>query len=567
MNSSGSKILLSVAIAAAMAAISYITASAAPVRQLRSAWIVTGLGLDWPQLTYTPDEQRESLDRMLDRIAAANFNTVFIQLQIEGDVLWQSSLQPAAADVTGSPSMPMPYDVAAYAIEQAHQRGLDIYAVINPLDVGSRGAAYRYADNPIPHPINDLPQRLVGSGRHMYINPGTPDNIDYLRDLYAELIDNYDIDGIVIDRVEYPAGDFDDAATYADYRTAPQQPLEEWRRDNLDNIVTTVSTLAEERRPGTKIILTVDGASSTTDGLKSIPRYQELLDNGTIDYVVAKIYNRGTNGFSPTLESWIGTQYTPQTIMALTSESGYNATTNLPLSRQIEMATDDADIPGIVIYRTSPITDTGHPMAAERYAALRDDIFLTPAHVPPVPGWEKTTPAAPEMPKVERDGHKREYVISWDAPPLDAEATPIKYYTVYIARDGVTDVTDPHSELVHRVDTTEYVYPSDEEGLEFAITAFDINGNESAPAFTGGAEGAYLDSRPYVFRFYADNLFVAAPKAIKRLEIFTMWGNRVKYIPVDAPEVTVECGDLKGGVYVVHTIYTDGSSDTNKFIK
>lgn len=52
-----------------------------------------------------------------------------------------------------------------------------------------------------------------------------------------------------------------------------------------------------------------------------------------------------------------------------------------------------------------------------------------------------------------------------------------------------------------------------------------------------------------------------------RVDIYTMWGNPVKSIMTSGDEVSITCGDLDGGVYVVHTRYNDGGSDVNKFIK
>ena len=58
----------------------------APVRELRAVWITTVNGLDWPG-TYDPVQQRKSLAEILDKLAAAHFNTVFFQVRCRADAV------------------------------------------------------------------------------------------------------------------------------------------------------------------------------------------------------------------------------------------------------------------------------------------------------------------------------------------------------------------------------------------------------------------------------------------------------------------------------------------------
>lgn len=74
--------------------IAAIPVSAQPKREVRAVWLTTNSGLDWPGSETSPSRQKQSLIKILDRLAAANFNTVVFQAQVKGDVAWESSYQP-----------------------------------------------------------------------------------------------------------------------------------------------------------------------------------------------------------------------------------------------------------------------------------------------------------------------------------------------------------------------------------------------------------------------------------------------------------------------------------------
>ena len=69
-----------------------------PKHEVRAAWITAVYGLDWPQTRATSPEsirkQQAELIEILDRLKAANFNTVLFQTRTRGDVLYKSAIEP-----------------------------------------------------------------------------------------------------------------------------------------------------------------------------------------------------------------------------------------------------------------------------------------------------------------------------------------------------------------------------------------------------------------------------------------------------------------------------------------
>ena len=76
-----------------------------PKHEVRAAWITAVYGLDWPRTRATTPEsirkQQAELVEILDKLKAANFNTVLFQTRTRGDVLYQSAIEPYNSILTG----------------------------------------------------------------------------------------------------------------------------------------------------------------------------------------------------------------------------------------------------------------------------------------------------------------------------------------------------------------------------------------------------------------------------------------------------------------------------------
>ena len=97
--------------------------------EMRAVWITTVYGLDWPRdKADTPDgvrRQKESLIRILDRLQADGYNTVFLQLRHSGTVIYPSDYEPLSTRFAGEGFFG-DYDPVRFAIEACHERGMSL---------------------------------------------------------------------------------------------------------------------------------------------------------------------------------------------------------------------------------------------------------------------------------------------------------------------------------------------------------------------------------------------------------------------------------------------------------
>jgi len=107
----------------------------APEREFRAAWVATVANIDWPSAPgLAVWQQQAELRTILDRAAAMGLNAIVLQVRPTADAFYDSPLEPWSWYLSGkqgtAPSPP--YDPLAFAIEEAHRRGLELHAWFNP---------------------------------------------------------------------------------------------------------------------------------------------------------------------------------------------------------------------------------------------------------------------------------------------------------------------------------------------------------------------------------------------------------------------------------------------------
>ena len=150
--------------------------------QLRALWVVRTTLTD-------PD----SIVAMVDRAAAAGFNTILVQVRGRGDAYYQSRWEPKPATVLEQGPT---FDPLALVIREAHARGLGVHAWVNAYLVGGTGTLPTDPTHLIrtrPH-LLAVPREMA---REFYgLDPGAPrfaegllryaqDNLDRIEGIYA----------------------------------------------------------------------------------------------------------------------------------------------------------------------------------------------------------------------------------------------------------------------------------------------------------------------------------------------------------------------------------------------
>lgn len=400
-------------------------------RQLRGAWVASVANMHWPaQAGLTAARQREDLCLMLDRLAEARFNAVFFQVRPEGDALYRSELEPWSRFLSGRQGQDPGYDPLDYLVRQAHRRGLEVHAWLNP---------YRAQAVP-PPPAGDLPvpphqaavepESVLAYGALRWMDPAAPSVRGRLVRVCQDLTRRYDLDGMHFDDYFYPYPDgelpFPDQASYT--RSGTALSLGDWRRAQVNQAIQEVSSAIAAEKPYLRFGISPFGipAPEKPEKITGLDQYEKLyadtqhwMDQGWVDYLAPQLYwptTRQAQAYQPLLRWWQdhareGRYIFPGlNLAALGSKSEWDLT---EYRRQLALAQE-----GYIIWNVAPILENRQNVRAELFAA-------SAALTPPLARCADRVAATPEVTL-----HGSQVRLTF------TDSVPWRAYTVYGWQDG-----------------------------------------------------------------------------------------------------------------------------------
>jgi uncharacterized lipoprotein YddW (UPF0748 family) len=271
---------------------------------LRGAWLTTVDNIDWPSRKgLSVKEQQTELLNIFDILNQRKFNAVFFQIRPSADAFYQSSYEPWSIYLTGEQGADPGWDPLAFAITEAHKRGLQLHAWINP---------YRAVQNingaPVSpgHITNLHPEWFITYGRQKLFNPGLPEVWKHIVDVVCEIATKYDVDGIHMDDYFYPyrqpGKPFPDQSTFHKYQG--NLTIDDWRRGNVDTVIHMLHDALHKIKPQIPFGISPFGVwrNRSADPRGSDTRagqtnYDDLyadilkwLEQGWIDYAAPQLY-------------------------------------------------------------------------------------------------------------------------------------------------------------------------------------------------------------------------------------------------------------------------------------
>jgi uncharacterized lipoprotein YddW (UPF0748 family) len=198
------------------------------------------------------------------------------------------------------------YDPLAFAIKEAHKRGLQLHAWLNPYR--ARYHTTLSAASP-KHISNTHPELVRKYGKHLWLDPGEPAVRDYTIEVVLDVVRRYDVDGIHFDDYFYPYPEqdeegndyeFDDAASYEKYiESGGTLEISDWRRENVDTVVRRLSESIKNEKPHVMFGISPFGIwrPGYPEGIEGFDQYDRMwadpkkwLQEGLVDYLAPQLY-------------------------------------------------------------------------------------------------------------------------------------------------------------------------------------------------------------------------------------------------------------------------------------
>jgi len=282
----------------------------------RGVWVATVENIDFPKHATRAEFERDYL-AVVSTLRKLNFNAVIFQVRANNDAFYPSTLNPWSRWLSGTEGVGIAgFDPLKFMIAEAHKRGLEYHAWLNPYRVASSTPKRKmdYLKTLAPnnfarrHPELVLEVPLKNNQYQLILNPGEPQVINFVVATVQEIIRNYDVDAIHFDDYFYPydgTGNVD-AATFKKYG-AGIASIADWRRNNVDTLIYNIHNAisAYNRRTGRKVQFGISPfgiwgnakdipGGSPTSGSQSYSKQfadtRKWVKREWIDYIVPQVY-------------------------------------------------------------------------------------------------------------------------------------------------------------------------------------------------------------------------------------------------------------------------------------
>jgi len=297
-----------------------------PPREFRGLWVASVSNIDWPSKPgLSTAEQQAELRALLDRAVHLRLNAIILQIRPACDALYESPYEPWSEYLTGQMGQaPKPYyDPLAFAVAEAHARGLELHAWVNPFR-----ARHPSGNSPLSpqHVVKSRPEWVRPYGRQVWLDPGDSAAREHVLKVLLDIVKRYDVDGLHMDDYFYPykekdaAGkslDFPDAQTYERYqRSGGKLSRDDWRRQNINQFIETLYLRVKATKPWVKVGISPFGIwrNRVPPAITGLDAYEQLyadsrlwLREGWVDYMVPQLYwshDAAGQNFAVLLQWW-----------------------------------------------------------------------------------------------------------------------------------------------------------------------------------------------------------------------------------------------------------------------
>jgi uncharacterized lipoprotein YddW (UPF0748 family) len=468
----------------------------------RAVWIATVNNIDWPSKPgLSSQEQQKELIAYLDLFKSMNFNAVVLQVRPAADAFYESKYEPWSIYLTGDQTKaPEPkYDPLAFAIKEAHKRGMELHAWLNPYRVSQDTANIKTMS--AKHLYKKHPELFVKYGKKLYFDPAFPETRAFVTKVIKDIVTRYDVDGIHFDDYFYPNNDFNDSISFAKhsrgYKTADKMA---WRRENVDLVVKMLRDTMKSVKPYIKFgispyavwrNLREDPRGSDTKSF-SYTNYDHLhadlllwMEKGWIDYVLPQLYfNIGyENAEFNILAKWWRDNSAGVPVYGGLGTYRLEENAKIPAWRSSEEIRKQAEIiRGMAVYQGVCYFNAKN-MKDNKLGinSVLQSLYKNPSLVPPLRGFTTQAPVAPKKAHVTyKDGLLQFKWVSESENDTNEKTLSVYYHAIYKFKKGeVVDLTKGEAIIALTGENGFSLPAGGNSDFDFYITSLDRLYNES----------------------------------------------------------------------------------------
>lgn len=476
-----------------------------PKREFRGVWIATVQNIDWPSKRgLNSDIQKQELLKILDEHERSKMNAIMLQIRPSADALYAKNSEEWSIFLSGKQGLPPSplYDPLEFSIREAHKRGMELHAWINPYRATNNLLESEISEN---HITRKHPEWFFTYSGKKYFNPGLPEVQRYIVRIIMGIVRNYDIDGIHFDDYFYPYPAKDALPDSASFQLHGQnfKDINDWRRHNVDTLIKTLSDSIHKEKRHVKFGISPfgiwrnlkdDPEGSESNGLSGYSALfadaRNWLKQGWIDYINPQLYFPFHYPAAPyeKLQDWWSLNSFGKHVYighgvyrAMEDREGWRD--KQQLSNQIRYLRKDPRVQGSVFFSSKSLTNN----LAGFQDSLRTSLYQFQS-LPPTMLWlDAVDPQSPLNLKARLSS--RTVDLSWEEPMRVRDGETAYGYVIYrFDENEPVDIANAAKIIKISYEKNDLSFidqtPSIGKKYKYVVTAVDRLKNESAPSNT-----------------------------------------------------------------------------------
>ncbi len=321
---------------------------------------------------------KAEFERVIENCRELEIENLYVHTRAFGETLYHSKYFPILKS-----SEKYDFDVLEYIIEACNNRGLKVYAWINPYRISSNRDIEKLNINSPAYIWKD--SNNIGFANGIYLNPASEDVRRLVLNEIREVITQYRVYGIHFDDYFYPTqADSFDTDNYSEYKNSSKDylSLEDWRRENVNMLISSCYGLI--KYTDKNIFFSISPAASLDNNFNMLyADVEKWIKNGWVDEIIPQVYfgfeyPDKNFRFEKLVNEWKDIAATNQNVKLKIGLASYKAKPTLEpdreewennydiIARQISFCSKESAISGYVYFSYSSLFGSEAPFKIQR---------------------------------------------------------------------------------------------------------------------------------------------------------------------------------------------------------
>jgi len=237
------------------------------------------------------EEAKTAITACVDDCAQKGFNTLYFHVRANSDAYYASDI--FTPHRLAKPLLESGFDPLLYAVEQAHESGMELHAWVNPYRIGADASYAVCAD-------------VFEYDGKWYYDPSSETVRKTVTDGVREICERYDVDGVQFDDYFYPGGAvaadapavFEQGHYDAYLTSGGKERVADWRRLQVSALVSAVHAVCHEQEGCVFGISPAYNIDNVRDAMYADVE-EWACTEGYVDYLCPQLYFGFTHQSAP----------------------------------------------------------------------------------------------------------------------------------------------------------------------------------------------------------------------------------------------------------------------------